>query len=79
MTTCVNILPCPTPAPDGTLRGREILLALYVHVAHHRGQAEVYLRDKGINPLRSSFELQGLRPPAAERQSVGTRPSRVLL
>jgi uncharacterized damage-inducible protein DinB len=21
-----------------------------VHVAHHRGQAEVYLRDKGIKP-----------------------------
>jgi uncharacterized damage-inducible protein DinB len=38
------------PSPDGTLRGREILLALYVHVVHHRGQAEVYLRDKGIKP-----------------------------
>jgi len=23
---------------------------MYVHVAHHRGQAEVYLRDKGIKP-----------------------------
>jgi uncharacterized damage-inducible protein DinB len=37
-------------SPDGRLPGREILLALYVHVAHHRGQAEVYLRDKGIKP-----------------------------
>ena len=37
-------------SPDGRLAGREILLALYVHVAHHRGQAEIYLRDKGIKP-----------------------------
>jgi hypothetical protein len=22
----------------------------YVHIAHHRGQAEIYLRDKGIRP-----------------------------
>jgi uncharacterized damage-inducible protein DinB len=37
-------------SPDGTLLGREILLAMYIHVAHHRGQAEIYLRDKGIKP-----------------------------
>jgi uncharacterized damage-inducible protein DinB len=37
-------------SPDGRLPGRAILLALYVHVAHHRGQAEIYLRDKGIKP-----------------------------
>lgn len=37
-------------SPDGRLLGREILLAMYVHVAHHRGQAEIYLRDKGIKP-----------------------------
>jgi uncharacterized damage-inducible protein DinB len=37
-------------SPDGRLFGREILLAMYVHVAHHRGQAEIYLRDKGIRP-----------------------------
>ena len=37
-------------SPDGHLLGREILLAMYVHVAHHRGQAEIYLRDKGIKP-----------------------------
>jgi uncharacterized damage-inducible protein DinB len=30
--------------------GRDVLLAMYVHVAHHRGQAEIYLRDKGIRP-----------------------------
>lgn len=40
----------PHNSPDGRLMGREILLALYVHVAHHRGQAEIYLRDKGIRP-----------------------------
>lgn len=37
-------------SPDGHLPGREVLLALYIHVAHHRGQAEIYLRDKGIKP-----------------------------
>ncbi len=36
--------------PDGKLNGRELLLALYVHLAHHRGQAEIYLRIKGIKP-----------------------------
>jgi len=37
-------------SPDGRLAGREILLAMYIHVAHHRGQAEIYLRDRGIRP-----------------------------
>ena len=37
-------------SPDGNLPGREVLLAMYVHVAHHRGQAEIYLRDVGIKP-----------------------------
>jgi uncharacterized damage-inducible protein DinB len=37
-------------SPDGHLPGREILLAMYVHVAHRRGQVEIYLRDKGIRP-----------------------------
>jgi len=37
-------------SPDGVLPGREILLAMYIHVAHHRGQAEIYLRAKGIKP-----------------------------
>ena len=40
----------PHSSPDGRLMGREILLAMYIHVAHHRGQAEIYLRDKGIKP-----------------------------
>jgi uncharacterized damage-inducible protein DinB len=38
------------PSPDGRLIGRDILLAIYGHMAHHRGQAEVYLRIKGIVP-----------------------------
>lgn len=37
-------------SPDGQLPGREVLLAMYIHVAHHRGQAEIYLRDNGIKP-----------------------------
>ena len=37
-------------SPDGHLPGREILLAMYIHVAHHRGQAEIYLREQGIKP-----------------------------
>jgi uncharacterized damage-inducible protein DinB len=37
-------------SPDGRLPGREVLLAMFVHVAHNRGQAETYLRDKGIKP-----------------------------
>jgi len=55
---CGAVLPTLTEAqlaeahdsPDGHLPGREILLAMFVHVAHHRGQAEIYLRDKGIRP-----------------------------
>jgi uncharacterized damage-inducible protein DinB len=43
-------LSSPHDSPDGRLLGREILLALYVHVAHHRGQAEIYLRNSGIRP-----------------------------
>jgi uncharacterized damage-inducible protein DinB len=37
-------------SPDGRLPGRELLLAMYIHVAHHRGQAEIYLRDNGSKP-----------------------------
>ncbi len=55
---CADIIPKLTAeqldrkhnSPDGNLPGREVLLAMYVHVAHHRGQAEIYLRDKGIRP-----------------------------
>ncbi len=37
-------------SPDGKLPGSDVLLAMFVHVAHHRGQAEIYLRDNGIAP-----------------------------
>jgi hypothetical protein len=37
-------------SPDGRLKGKEIFLVFYIHVALHRGQAEIYLRDKGIKP-----------------------------
>ncbi len=33
-----------------TATGREILWAMFTHTAHHRGQAEVYMRVKGITP-----------------------------
>ncbi|HEX4594146.1 MAG TPA: DinB family protein [Bryobacteraceae bacterium] len=45
----------PHSSPDGRLNGRELLLAMYVHVAHHRGQQEVYLRIKGIAPPQYVF------------------------
>lgn len=55
---CTGVLDSVTSAqmesvhnsPDGRLPGREVLLAMYIHVAHHRGQAEIYLRDNGIKP-----------------------------
>lgn len=55
---CASVIPNLTAeqmerthnSPDGNLPGREVLLAMYVHVAHHRGQAEIYLRDKGVRP-----------------------------
>jgi uncharacterized damage-inducible protein DinB len=48
-------LDTPHNSPDGRLSGHEILLALHVHIAHHRGQAEIYLRDKGIKPPSFRF------------------------
>ena len=60
---CAGVIPSltdeqiakPHNSPDGRMPGREVLLAMYVHVAHHRGQAEVYLRDKGIVPPQYRF------------------------
>jgi uncharacterized damage-inducible protein DinB len=57
---CASVIPNLTDAqmnqthnsPDGRLSGREVLLAMYIHVAHHRGQAEIYLRDNSIKPPR---------------------------
>jgi uncharacterized damage-inducible protein DinB len=42
-------------SPDGRMPGREVLRAMYVHVEQQRGQAEVYLRDKGITPPSYRF------------------------
>jgi uncharacterized damage-inducible protein DinB len=36
--------------PARNLTGYEWLFAYFTHTAHHRGQAEVYLRTKGIKP-----------------------------
>src|SRR5262250_1339561 len=55
---CDTVIPKLTEAsltakhnsPDGRLTGWEVLLAMFVHTAHHRGQAEIYLRNKGIRP-----------------------------
>lgn len=35
---------------DRHFEAREVMLGLMIHMAHHRGQAEVYLRLKGIKP-----------------------------
>jgi uncharacterized damage-inducible protein DinB len=35
--------------------GRQIVLAMFVHTAHHRAQLEVYLRLKGIAPPTYTF------------------------
>ena len=48
MTTVVG-----TPARN--LTGEEWLWAYFTHTAHHRGQAEVYLRLKGIKPPDYEF------------------------
>jgi uncharacterized damage-inducible protein DinB len=35
--------------------GRQIVLAMFTHTAHHRAQAEVYLRANGIKPPAYRF------------------------
>ncbi len=37
------------------MSGREALWAYFTHTAHHRGQAEVYLRVKNIKPPQYRF------------------------
>ena len=37
------------------VNGRQMMLNMFVHVAHHRAAAEVYLRLKGIEPPRYTF------------------------
>jgi uncharacterized damage-inducible protein DinB len=41
--------------PARKLTGFEWLWAYFTHTAHHRGQAEVYLRAKGIKPPGYTF------------------------
>ena len=41
--------------PARNLTGYEWLWAYFTHTAHHRGQAEVYLRIKGIKPPTYTF------------------------
>ncbi len=38
---------------EGT--ARDALFTMYMHTAHHRGQAVVYLRLKGIKPPAFSY------------------------
>ncbi|HZS54637.1 MAG TPA: DinB family protein [Bryobacteraceae bacterium] len=42
-------------SPNRKMTGFEWLWAYFTHTAHHRGQAEVYLRLKGITPPRYEF------------------------
>jgi uncharacterized damage-inducible protein DinB len=35
--------------------GRDALLNMYMHTAHHRGQAIIYLRLKGATPPEYSY------------------------
>ena len=37
------------------VNGRQMMLNMLVHTAHHRAQAEVYLRIKGIEPPKYTF------------------------
>jgi uncharacterized damage-inducible protein DinB len=37
------------------VNGRQMMLNMFVHVAHHRAQAEVYLRLNGIAPPTYTF------------------------
>jgi len=44
---------------SGSHSGTDICLRAYMHTAHHRGQAVVYLRVKGITPPAWKFEPTG--------------------
>jgi uncharacterized damage-inducible protein DinB len=35
---------------DRRFSTRDVMLGVMIHMAHHRGQAEVYLRLKGVTP-----------------------------
>ncbi len=60
---CSEIIGALTEEQLGEMRGpearqssvREVMLGAFTHMAHHRGQAEVYLRVKGIKPPQYKF------------------------
>ena len=56
---CIKAIPQIGPekmdAMLGPLSGRERLWSCFTHTAHHRGQAEVYLRVKNIKPPDYKF------------------------
>jgi uncharacterized damage-inducible protein DinB len=41
------------PGPE--INGRDMMMNMFIHVAHHRAQCEVYLRLKGITPPIYTF------------------------
>ncbi|HTB12384.1 MAG TPA: DinB family protein [Bryobacteraceae bacterium] len=41
--------------PTPQINGRDMIMNMFVHVAHHRAQCEVYLRLKGIAPPIYTF------------------------
>ena len=41
------------PSPE--INGRDMIMNMFIHVAHHRAQCEVYLRLKGIEPPAYTF------------------------
>ena len=45
----------PQVAKDWMTSKRELVLGMFTHTAHHRGQAEVYLRANGIKPPAYRF------------------------
>ena len=63
-TYCGGMLPTLTEeqlerahdSPDGHLPGREILLAMFVHVAHHRGQRRFICGIKGFGRRAIGYE-----------------------
>ncbi len=38
-----------------SMSGMELILGMFVHTAHHRSAAEMYLRAKGITPPTYEF------------------------
>jgi uncharacterized damage-inducible protein DinB len=60
---CIKVLADMSPdaadkmvGPEGKqMSARETMWAYFTHTAHHRGQAEVYLRVKGIKPPAYRF------------------------